>query len=185
MNNVKNKFFLFLFLIPACSFAQLELYGKFNNDGSIEPIIDYAGTKAINSKLSITFFGLVRKEWSQALIGLSYAASKSVVFSSSIGIEQGKNSPRYSGSIWLEKSKTSLLLLGELGSGRDNYLYKINLFHQLTDQFTIGASFWRYHGLGPNFRLLIPKIQSTIWVMPAYDLEINQARVMTGITLNM
>jgi hypothetical protein len=185
MNVIKNKIFLFFFLMPVCSFAQLELYGKFNSDSSIEPIIDYGGSKAINSKLSVIYFGLVRKEWSQALIGLSYVASNSLVFSSSIGIEQGKNSPRYAGSIWMQKNKTSLLLLGELGGGKDNYLYKINLFNQLTDEFSFGVSFWRYHGLGPNFRLLIPCIESTIWIMPAYDIEINQERVMVGITLDM
>lgn len=185
MNDLKNKILLLFLLLPAFSFAQLEVYDKFNKDGSSEPIIDYGGSKKISEKLSVTFFGLVRKEWAQALLGVSYTVNKSLIISSGIGIETGTNAPRYSSSIWLKQNNTILLVLGELGSGKDNYLYKINLFHQFTEHFTSGITAWRYHGLGPNFRYLIPKIESTIWVMPAYDLEIQEPRIMIGMTLNV
>jgi hypothetical protein len=185
MNAFKNLFFLFLLLIPAYSFAQMEVYGKLNKDGSFDPIIDYGGAKKISEKLSITYFGLVREQWAQALIGVSYSINKSVIVSSSMGIETGTNAPRYSSSVWLGKNNTSLLVLGELGSGKDNYLYKINLFHRFTERFSSGATAWRYHGIGPNFRYLIPKLDSTFWIMPAYDVEINQSRVMVGILMTM
>lgn len=176
---------LVILFIPALASAQLEVYGKFTQHGSFEPVINYAGSKVITKKLSITFFGLIRKSWSQALIGLSYSPYQFVTLSSGMGIEHGKHSPRYTASIFLKQKRTSLLLLEELGSGEDNYLYKINLFHQFTDQFSFGGSAWRYHGLGPNFRFLIPKMQSTIWVMPAYDLDIKQSRLMVGLSLKM
>jgi len=182
---VKKGICLFLLCIPTLALAQLELYGKFTEQGSIEPIVNYSGNKIINEKLSVTFFGLIRKTWSQALIGLSYSPGSTVSFSTSIGIEHGKRLPRYAASIWMKKKKTSLLLLGELGSGKDNYLYKVNLFYQCTDQFSFGGTAWRYHGLGPNFRFLISKLETTIWAMPAYDLEVKEARVMLGISLKM
>ncbi len=171
--------------IPSSAFAQLELYSKFSEHGFVEPVINYNGSKMVTKKLAITFFGLVREHWSQALIGLSYSPTANLTFSSSMGIEHGKNSPRYSASIWGRRSQTTLLVLGEWGSGHDNYLYKINLFHQLTDQFSFGGSAWRYHGVGPNFRFLLPKIQSTVWAMPAYDFEVKESRLMLGLTLQM
>jgi hypothetical protein len=176
---------LLLLFMPALAAAQLEVYGKFTPHSSFEPVINYAGNKVITEKLSITFFGLIRKSWSQALIGLSYSPYQFITMSSGIGIEHGKHSPRYTASIFLKQNKTSLLVLGELGNGKDNYLYKINLFHQFTDQFTFGGSAWRYHGLGPNFRFLIPKLESTIWAMPAYDLDIKQYRFMIGLSLKI
>lgn len=185
MNACLLKLCLFILFIPTIAVAQLELYGKYTAHGSVEPVINYNGSKTINSKLSIVFFGLIRKSWSQALIGLSYAPSDMISFSSSMGIEHGTHSPRYASSISIKKNQTSLLVLGEKGSGNDNYLYKIELFHQFTDQFSFGTSAWRYHGLGPNFRFLMPSLQSTIWVMPAYDFEIKQPRVMVGISLKM
>ncbi len=186
MSGYKTKLLcLLLFFIPALAPAQLEVYGKFTEHSAFEPVINYAGNKIITEKLSITFFGLIRQSWSQALIGLSYSPYKFLTLSSGMGIEHGKHAPRYTASIFLKQKRTSLLLLEELGSGKDNYLYKVNLFHQVTDQFTFGGSAWRYHGLGPNFRFLIPEIQSTIWVMPAYDLDIEQARLMVGLSLKM
>ncbi|MBG6236254.1 hypothetical protein IWX76_002835 [Pedobacter sp. CAN_A7] len=172
-----------MFFLPTVASAQLELYGKLTETGSFEPVINYSGNKVITEKLSISFFGLIRKSWSQALIGLSYSPYKSITLSSGMGIEYGKNSPRYTASLFLKQKRTSLLILGELGSGEDNYLYKINLFHQLTEQLSLGGSAWRYHGLGPNFRLFIPELQSTIWAMPAYDLDAKQSRFMIGISL--
>lgn len=165
--------------------AQLEVYGKFTEHGNFEPVINYAGSKLLTESLSIIFFGLVRSSWSQALLGLSYAPYKFIKLSSSIGIEHGTHSPRYSANIFLKQNQTSLLILEELGKGDDNYLYKISLFHEFTDRFSFGGSAWRYHGVGPNFRFLIPKLQSTTWAMPTYDLDINQYRFMIGLSVNM
>src|SRR5690606_7889594 len=95
----KRALCILILIIPKIASAQLELYTKASEDGSIEPIINYNGRTAINEKLSVTFFGLVRKSWSQALIGISYSPTNNVSFSSSMGIEHGKSSPRYAASI--------------------------------------------------------------------------------------
>ena len=171
--------------LPMFAQAQLELYGKFNKDGSVEPVINYGGSKKINDQFAVTFFGLIREKWSQALIGLSYSPTNAVSFSASAGIEHGQQSPRYSASVWWKKNKTSFLILGELGSGNDNYLYKINMFHELTEKFSLGIMDWRYHGLGPNLRYTIPMFQSTVWIMPAYDHEQKVARTMLGYSFKM
>ncbi|ASK29327.1 hypothetical protein CEY12_04080 [Chryseobacterium sp. T16E-39] len=171
--------------IPTLTHAQLELYTKFNQDGSLNPVINYNGSKKINDQFALTFFGLIREQWSQALIGISYSPTHSVSFSASAGIEHGQSSPRYSASIWLRNNKTSFLILGELGSGHENYLYKINMFHEFSEKFSLGIMDWRYHGLGPNIRYTIPKLQSTIWLMPAYDHEQKIFRNMLGISVRM
>ncbi|MCQ6958396.1 hypothetical protein [Mucilaginibacter aquariorum] len=176
----------FLFLnVATPARAQLEVYGKFRAGGAFEPVIDYNGTKLINDKFSIIYFGLIRKTWGQALISLSYSPTKKISVSAGMGIEHASNSPRYTASFFTRSDRTTFLLLGELGSGNSNYLYKMNLFHQYTDQFTFGATAWRYHGLGPNFRWLVPKLQTTLWAMPAYDIDARYGRLMLGVSLKI
>ena len=182
---MKKILFLLLISLPFWAQAQLETYGRYTAGGSIEPNINYFGSKKITEKISLTFFGLVEQKWSEALIGATYSPSSSFSIGASTGIEHGTNSPRFGASIWTGKGKTSVSILGELGSGKDNYLYKANLFHKYTKQFTLGITAWRFHGAGPNLRFNIPKLSSTIWAMPAYDLEINKLKLMIGISLNM
>lgn len=185
-NNTK-KYFAFIFLIglPFLAQAQLEQYSKVNSDGSIEPIIDYFGSKKINNQFALTFFGLTREKWGQALIGLSYSPIESVVISGSAGIEQGHHSPRYSSSIWLKNGNVTFLALGEKGGGADNYLYKVNMFYEFSEKISLGIMDWRYHGLGPNFRYTITKLKVTVWIMPAYDHEQKKSRCMLGISVPM
>jgi hypothetical protein len=171
--------------LPVLAQAQLELYGKFNRNGSVEPVINYSGSKKISNHFAVIFFGLIREKWSQALIGLSYSPTAEITFSASAGIEHGQQSPRYSASTWWKKGKTSFLVLGELGHGKQNYLYKVNMFHQFSEKTSLGVMDWRYHGLGPNFRYTVPKLASTVWVMPAYDHEQKVFRTMVGYSLKM
>lgn len=174
-----------MMVVPISALAQLELYGKFNRDGSVEPVINYNGSKKISEKFAVTFFGLVRQKWSQALIGASYSPIPNISLSASAGIEHGKHSPRYSASIGIKNGRNTFLALGELGAGYQNYLYKVNVFHQFTENVSLGVMDWRYHGLGPNFRYTISKLESTLWIMPAYDHEQYLIRCMVGVSLRM
>lgn len=182
-----KKWFVFIILImfPMMVQAQLEQYSKFNSDGSVEPIIDYFGSKKISNQFSLTFFGLQREKWGQALVGLSYSTTDKIIFSVSAGIEQGHSSPRYSSSVWLQNGNNSFLALIEIGGGNDNYLYKVNLFHEFSEKISLGIMDWRYHGLGPNFRYTITKLKLTLWIMPAYDHEQKTSRCMLGISVPM
>lgn len=180
----KTTGFIFL-LLPFLAQAQLETYGRYNNGGSIEPNINYFASQKITDKIAVTFFGLVEQKWSEALIGFSYSPSKLFSIGASTGIEHGTNNPRYSVSMWTGKYKTSFAMLWELGDGKDNYLYKANLFHKYSDTFTFGFTAWRFHGVGPNFRFTIPKLSATIWSMPAYDFEANKSKLMIGLVVKM
>jgi hypothetical protein len=182
---MKKVIVILLTALPFLAKAQLESYGRYTAGGSVEPNINYFGAKKITGKLSLTFFGLVEQKWSEALIGVSYAPSNSFSIGASTGIEYGTSRPRFGVSFWTGKGKTSLSVLGELGSGKDNYLYKANLFHKYTEQFILGVTAWRYHGVGPNFRFAVPKISSTLWSMPAYDPEASKFRLMVGVSINM
>lgn len=184
-NHIKYISLIIFLTFPVLASAQLELYAKFNNDGSVTPVIDYFGSKKLSKKLSLTFFGLVREQWGQALIGLSYSPVNSLSLYASAGIEQGQHAPRYSASIYFKKGNTSYLALCEVGAGGNNYLYKVNVFHEFSKQVSVGVMDWRYHGLGPNFRYSIPKLQSAIWIMPAYDHEQGVGRCMVGISTQM
>jgi hypothetical protein len=182
---MKKTLILLFITLPFLAHAQLEAYGRYTAGGTVEPNVNYFGSKKITEKISLTFFGLVEQKWSEALIGATYSPSKSFSIGASTGIEQGTNSPRFGASMWTGKGKTSFAVLGELGSGKDNYLYKANLFHKYTDQFTLGVTAWRFHGVGPNLRYSIPKLSSTIWSMPAYDFEANNSKLMVGLSVNM
>jgi hypothetical protein len=182
---MKKMLVLLLTLLPFLAQAQLEAYGRYTAGGSAEPNINYFGSKKITEKISLTFFGLVEQKWSEALIGATYSFSNSFNIGASAGIEHGTHSPRYGASIWTGKGKTSLSVLGELGSGKANYLYKANLFYKYTNLFTLGATAWRFHGVGPNLRFTIPELSSTIWSMPAYDFEANKSKLIIGVSVNM
>jgi hypothetical protein len=171
--------------LPFFAQSQLEAYGRYVPRSSIEPIINYYGEKKITEKFYITFFGLVRQNWSQALIGMKYAPSQSFNMAFSAGIEDGTSSPRYGASIWKKRGKTSVLVLGELGAGDRNYLYKANLFQHYSEKFTVGLTAWRFHGVGPNFRVSSKQLATTLWAMPAYDFEFKTARFMIGVSTQM
>jgi hypothetical protein len=181
----QQLFVLLLIAIPFLAKAQLETYGRYTTGGAVEPNINYAGSKKITEKISLTFFGLVEQKWSEALVGVTYSPSNTFSIGASTGIEQGTNSPRLGVSAWTEKGKTSFLLLGEWGSGKDNYMYKANLFHKYSEQFTLGVTVWRFHGVGPNFRFTITKLSSTIWSMPACDFESRKLKIIIGISVDM
>lgn len=168
--------------LPFLAHSQLEVYGRYKPHSAIEPIINYYGEKRIIEKFYVTFFGLVRQSWSQALIGMKYAPSASFNVAFSAGIEHGMSSPRYGASVWKQKGKTSLLILGELGAGNRNYLYKIDLFYQYSDKITLGLTAWRFHGVGPNFRASSKQLSTTFWAMPAYDFEFKTAKFMIGVS---
>jgi hypothetical protein len=182
---MKNILILLLIFFPLLAEAQLEVYGRYTAGGTVEPDINYFLSKKITQKIALTFFGLVEQKWSEALAGATYSPSSVFSIGASAGIEHGTRVPRFAASIWTGKGSTSLFIWGELGSGKDNYLYKANLFHKYTDRFTLGVTAWRFHGIGPNFRVTVPELLSTIWAMPAFDPEADEVKLMIGISVKI
>lgn len=182
---MKKVFVLLLIAFPFIAQAQqIELYGRYTKGGKVAADINCYATKKISDKLSLTFFGLVEKSWGEGLIGLSYSPTNSFSIGASMGIEHGSDKPRFGASMWTSTEKLSLLLLTEKGAGKDNYWYRSNLWYKASDKFTYGATVWRYHGLGPNIRYTIKKAV-TLWVMPAYDFEVNEGKAMAGIAVKL
>lgn len=182
---MKKIIALLLISLPLLATAQLEVYGRYTVGESIAPDINFFGTKKISDKVNLTAFFLVEEKFSEALIGVSYSPSKYFSIGVSSGIENSPKLLRFGSNVWVGKNNTSLLILGEKGNGKDNYWYKANLFQKLSDKFTIGATAWRFHGVGPNARFTIKKLASTLWVMPAYDFEVDKTKVMLGLSIKM
>ena len=182
---MKRIFAFIIISLPFLASAQMEIYGRYTTCGTIVPNINYFGAKNVTEKISLTFFGLVEPKWSEALIGLKYSPTNSFSIGASAGIETGTNFPRFGAGIFTIKDRISLLVLGELGCGKDNYMYKTNLFYQSSGTFTFGATAWRFHGVGPNFRYMIAKLSLTIWLMPAYDFEAGISKLIIGAIVNM
>jgi hypothetical protein len=185
-NDYIKKILVLLFMaVPLFAHSQLEVYGKYTPGEPVQPIVNYFASKKITDEVSFTFFGFIRQKWSQALVGIGFSPTNTFNLVVSAGIEHGTSSPRYGLSIWKEKGKFSLLVLGELGAGNDNYLYKLNIFRKCSDRFTFGVTAWRFHGVGPNFRISVKNLSTTFWSMPAYDFEFNTARMMIGTSTAM
>lgn len=182
---MKKVLVLLVIMLPLGAFAQLEVYDRYTTGGKHEPNINYFGSKKLSGQFSVTYFGLLEHQWGEALIGAGYAPVPNLILGLSAGIEHGSTSPRYSASIWTGNKTTTFAALWELGAGKSNYLYKANLFYKYTDAFTVGVTAWRNHGVGPNFRYTVPVIKSTLWIMPAYDFDVDKSKIMAGITVPM
>ena len=189
INNLKQasmKKFIAIFSVftfySLVATAQLDSYIRFTEGAKPAFNINYFGVKKISEKVNLTYFGLVEKNWSEALVGVSYSPATWMSVGASTGIEHG-SSIRLGGSLWFGKGKNSLLLLGEKGSGSDNYWYRANLYHKFSEKFTLGATAIRFHGVGPNLRYTVKKLNATLWLMPAYDFEFKVSRLMTGVNV--
>lgn len=172
-------------LYALTSYAQVEMYGRYTVNSKIEPNFNLYGKKKISEKVNLTYFTLVEQKWSEALIGLSYSPANWVSAGLSTGIEHNPAIMRFGGSIWLGKGKTSLLMLGEKGDGKNNYWYKTVLFYKASEQITFCATAWRFHGIGPVVRYTPKKSDLTIWFMPAYDPEFKAKKMMLGLSVKI
>lgn len=111
----------FVIVISSNLSAQLESYARYTIGGTIEPNINFLGTKKIVPNLNLTYYFLVESQWSEALIGVAYSPVSWLELGLSTGIEYNPAIYRFAGSVWIVKGKTSLLMLGEKGNGKDNY----------------------------------------------------------------
>lgn len=170
------------FLVANNAIGQIEIYDRFGN-GHHESNINIFVEKGISKKVTLTGFALVEKTWSEALVGFTYAPKDWVSFGASVGIEQNSALYRTAYSVWLGKNKNSLLALFEKGDGADNYWYKVTLSHDFSNKFSIAARAWRYHGVGPVFTYTLPKPGVSWFIMPAYDLDSKEKKVIAGIAI--
>ena len=183
---MKNLIITLAFIIVSISaFSQIEVYGRYTTGGNIEPNINIFGTKKISERFNLTYFALVEETWSEALVGFDYSAKKWLSLGLSAGVEHNPAILRLAGSIWVGKGKTSLLILGEQGHGKDNYWYKINLSRSLSETISLGAMAWRFHGLGPIIKYTPKKSDLSFWVLPTYDSEFKAKRLIVGVSIKM
>jgi len=59
------------------------------------------------------------------------------------------------------------------------------LSYKLSDTFTAGAVSWRFHGLEPILKFTPKKSDLTFWFLPAYDIESNSKRFITGLSVKI
>jgi len=182
-----KKLTIFLALILGYSYvyAQVEVYGRYTINGTVEPDINIYGTKKISEKFDFTYFALVEKGWATLYLGISYSPEKWISVGLSAGIEQNPALYRIAGSVWLGKEKNSLLLLWEKGDGANNYWYRITASHKFSEEFSLSARAWRFHGVGPIVEYTLEKSDLTFWLLPAYDLEFKAKRLIVGLAVKI
>ncbi len=187
-----KKFFIIytvirIVLLPLFASGQVEVYGRYTVNGTIQPDINVFTSKAFSdsSKFSFTSFTLVEQNWAEALVGISYSPTSWLNIGLSTGIEVNPALYRLAGSIWLGKDKSSLLFLWEKGDGNDNYWYKVTALHDVSKRVSLGAIAWRYHGIGPVVFYGVKKLDSKFWVMPAHDFEFKENRVIFGVDIGI
>ncbi|MDB9913871.1 hypothetical protein OAD06_06170 [Flavobacteriaceae bacterium] len=179
--------FIVLFTITATSFAQMKVFLRYTPERSeVLPTITYFGKKKISDKFHLAIYTLINKNFSEALVGFTYAPKKWIKIGLSSGIENSAATPvgyRFGSSLWLEKDKNSLFSIFEKGDGKDNFFYKSTYKHKISERIHLGLVAWRFHGLGPLAFYNIEKIDSTLWITPLYDFEFEVARVVLGTTI--
>ena len=183
---MKNKILILLLcIISGTVSAQLEMYGRYTENGKVAPDINIFGTKKVTKKVSLTYFTLIEEKWSEALVGVSYSPSDVINFGISAGIEHNPAIYRFGASIYYKKGNTSLLIVGEKGDGNDNYFYKCLLLSKaFSTNLRVGGIAWRYHGIGPvvDYKLTTG---TNIWAVPAYDKEFRVVRFMLGVSIKI
>lgn len=182
---MKKVLVLLLISLPCTLYAQLDMYVRHTEGASPAFNINYYGSRKLSEKFSLNYFGLLEKNWGEGLVGVSYSPIPYFSVGTMIGMEHGSDKPRYFASLWAGKGKTSLLAMAEKGAGAGNYWYRVNLYHKVSDSFTVGLTSFRFNGTGPNIRYTIPKSPYTIWTIPGYDFEFHQKRLMVGINIRM
>lgn len=182
------KQFIVLFILTILSlnlFSQLSVYSRYTKGGKVEMNINFYGTKKISEKVNLTLFTLVERTWAEAQVGISYSPKEWISFGASTGIEQNPALYRFGAFVWLGKGKTSFLSLWEKGDGTDNYWYNSTISYKTSEKFTFALRAWRYHGVGPVATYTVKKLDSKLWLMPAYDFESDKQRVMLGVSVKL
>ena len=180
---MKSLFFTLVVLFFSLSLsAQIEVYGRYTKGGSIEPDINFYGSKKISQSWKVTYFALVESTWSEALIGLTYVPNDWLEIGLSSGVEHNPAICRFASNLWIGKNNTSLTVLLEKGSGSDNYWYKTDVSEKLSEKFTVGLMAWRFHGVGPMVKFT-PAKSLTYWIYPTYDFEYKAQRLSIGVDI--
>jgi len=170
--------------LSTTSYSQVQIFGKLSDD-KVTPDINIFGVKKISEKVSFTYFGLIEEKWSEGLIGVSYSPSEFVTLGVGAGIESNPALYRLCASVWVGKGNTSLLILGEKGDGRTNYWYKATADYKISENFSAGLIAWRFTGIGPVANLTIKKLDSKLWLFPAYDFESKKPSLTLGLDIKI
>ena len=147
--------------------------------------LNYFGKKKISEKVNLTIFALANKGFAEILVGVTYSPKEWISIGISTGIESSDVGYRFGSRLLLgkKKAKNTLLVIMEKGKGGKNYFYRATYKHQLTDKFHIGATAWRFHGVGLLAGYKIKKLDATLWIAPLYDLEFEVLRLVLGTTI--
>lgn len=171
----------------SAQFSTLEIYSRNTINGNSVPDANLYGELASKSKFAPTYFLLVEPGYAEAMFGFSYYITEHMSLGLNTGFESSSTVYRFGASFWAETGDWTFLALGEKGDGDDNYWYKTDIICDLSERFSTGAIAWRYHGIGPvlKYHFKAGEYNSKFWIMPAYDLEFEEARIMLGVEINL
>jgi hypothetical protein len=171
---------IFCFFITSIVSAQVDVFTRYTPESKeLLPTITYYGEKDISQKVKMTAFALVNKGFSELLVGASYSPQEWVTLGLSLGVESNNSGCRLGSSLWLEKNNHSLFVIGELGNGEGNYFYRATYKYKINTYY-LGATAWRFHGVGPTAGVQIKKLDTTVWIAPLYDMEFEVPRLVIG-----
>ncbi len=165
--------------------AQISVFSRFSDGGEIEPTVSIFGHKGISNELSFSYFALVSQCWSETLLGFSYAPNNWSQFGVLGGFAQESDYARLGGYVWLGNEKFSGLALAVKSIGLDDLWYRGKVLYHVTESSTLGIQAWRWNGIGPLFEYRINKLDSTVWIFPAYEPEFEKKAITIGIEIQM
>ncbi|MFZ4648919.1 MAG: hypothetical protein ACOYMB_04840 [Patescibacteria group bacterium] len=184
---MKKLSVVFVMLLVAVSIfqtvsGQIQIFGKYTENGAIEPdfnVFGYGPKLDSLGKFKISYFALVEEKWAEGLIGVSYSPTKWCELGLQVGIETISSLYRTSGSVWIGNDKVSFFTCVERGIGADNWWYKSTVAYTFNKNVSLGLLSWRYNGTGVIAKYTINGV--SVWVNPAYDFEIKVKRLTVGL----
>lgn len=101
----------------------------------------------LKGRLGWTSWSLITEGWSESTLGLTFAPTKWMEVSGSLGIETDEDPLRQGASIWLGKGRWALLSIHE--NGGSGYWYRYLGTFQATETISVGVNSIRFFGTGP------------------------------------
>lgn len=182
MRLVINLFVAIILVAVATTTAQAQQVSGFVeswntvSEAGVNPQLNVSVNGPLKGDLGWTAWTLNSKGWSEALIGLTYAPTKWVEMSASLGLESADNPFREGVSMWLGKRRWSLLSIHEHGGS--GYWYRHLGKFQATKTFAVGLESRQFFGVGPYAEKKLGKV--ALWGTHA----IGEKRGVVGVRFN-
>jgi hypothetical protein len=176
---------LFSFALTPSTWAEAQTTGTLRtwnqldaDEGKVQPQIHILTNTPLKGKVGLQTWTLTSKEWSEALVGLTFAPAKWASIATSLGLETDANPLRGGLDLWIGNEDYSLLFLQEYGGS--GYWYRVIGTKALSSKLKIGVNGSRFFGWGPYVERTFGP--ASVWITAPF-LGLGRDEVAFGLTV--